>query len=327
MLSSALATGTAQLFLRASQLGYCPADPKNAMAFGDGPLPEHFAVVDAASGKEVFRGVPKPLPGEHWGRFQNHAELDFTALRSPGRFRVAMGGFSSHPFVIAADAFATLPDACLEFMRQQRCGNNPWLGTNCHQLDGRTAYGPVPAGTPIDARGGWHDAGDLLKYLLTSGNATAQMLLAWQLTNSASGDRVDALGNPRTNGIPDILDEARWGLDWMLKLHPAPDQLYHQVADDRDHIGFRLPQNETADYGWGKGGPRVVYAADGQAQGLSQFKSASTGLANLAGRHAAALALAWQVWQNDFHDYSTNEPTMDGTASALLLWSLCNYAR
>ena len=101
------------------------------------------------------------------------------------------------------------------------------------------------------------------------------------------------------NGIPDLLDEARWGLEWMLKLHPAPDQLYHQVADDRDHTGRRLPQNEIADYGWGKGGARVVYFADGQPQGLRQYKSASTGVANLAGRYAAAMALAWQIWKDD----------------------------
>ena len=93
--------------------------------------------------------------------------------------------------------------------------------------------------------------------------------------------------------------KARWGLDWMLKLHPAPDQLYHQVADDRDHIGRRLPQNEIADYGWGKGGARVVYFADGQPQGLRQYKSASTGVANLAGRYAAAMALAYQIWKDD----------------------------
>ena len=85
-------------------------------------------------------------------------------------------------------------------------------------------------------------------------------------------DKVNALGQPYPNGIPDVLDEARWGLEWMLKLHPAPDQLYHQVADDRDHIGRRLPQNEIADYGWGKGGPRVVYFADGQPQGLQQVQ-------------------------------------------------------
>ena len=190
-------------------------------------------------------------------------------------------------------------------MRQQRCGYNPWLRVKCHQLDGRTAYGPLPAGTQIDARGGWHDAGDLLKYHMTAGNATAQMLLAHalprrlELKGAPFADRVDALGDPGPNGRPDLLDEARWGLEWMLKLHPAPDQLYHQVADDRDHIGFRLPQNETADYGWGKGGARVVYFADGRPQGLRKYQSESTGVANLAGRYAAAMALAYQTWKDD----------------------------
>ncbi len=146
---------------------------------------------------------------------------------------------------------------------------------------------------------------DLLKYLITSGNATAQMLLAYELTRrtatraSRFADRVDAQGDPGPNGMPDVLDEARWGLEWMLKLHPAPDQLYHQVADDRDHVGFRLPQNEVADYGRGKGGARVVYFADGRPQGLRQYKSESTGLANIAGRYAAAMALAHETWKSD----------------------------
>ena len=49
--------------------------------------------------------------------------------------------------------------------------------------------------------------------------------------------------------------------DRKPRLHPAPDQLYHQVADDRDHsAGFRQPQNETVDYGWGKGS----YSSNGE---------------------------------------------------------------
>ena len=158
-------------------------------------------------------------------------------------------------------------------------------------------------GSYVDARGGWHDAGDQLKYLLTASNATAQMLLAYQLgrrRQATFADRVNDLGQPVPNGIADLLDEARWGLDWMLRLHPAPDQLYHQVADDRDHsTGFRLPQKETVDYGWGPGSYRVVYSADGKPQGLMQYKSESTGVANLAGRYAAAMALGYQIWKDD----------------------------
>jgi hypothetical protein len=110
------------------------------------------------------------------------------------------------------------------------------------------------------------------------------------------------LGQPVPNGVPDLLDEAWWGLDWMLRLHPAPDQLYHQVADDRDHsTGFRLPQDELVDYGWGKGSYRPVYSADGKPQGLMQYKSESNGVANLAGRYAAAMGLSYQIWKDDLH--------------------------
>ena len=63
-----------------------------------------------------------------------------------------------------------------------------------------------------------------------------------------------------------------------------------------------MPQNEIVDYGWGKGGARVVYFADGRPQGLLEYKSASTGLANLAGRYAAAMALAFQTWKDDPHE-------------------------
>lgn len=288
-----------EIFLRANQVGYAPRDAKLAVAFSHGELGRSFSVADAASGKALFSRRIKSLRGAPWGQFTSHAELDFSSFRKPGRYVLMLGEGRSFPFVINETVNAALPDQLLEFMRQQRCGYNPWLGTNCHQHDGRTAFGPLTNGTPLDARGGWHDAGDLLKYLITSANATAQMLLAHEVGSrkpEARSRNPTADRRPLTSAL---LDEARWGLDWMLKLHPTPDALYHQVADDRDHIGFRLPQNEIADYGWGKGGARVVYFADGQPQGLSQYKSESTGVANIAGRYAAAMALAFQIWKDD----------------------------
>jgi endoglucanase len=299
----------AQTYIRINQVGYRPADAKVAAAMAGSPLPEKFSVVEAATGRRSFEGFAKPVAGS-WGRFEHHAELDFSAVRRPGRYFLRLGAAVSPQFDIGAATYSPLPDQLLEFMRQQRCGYNPWLDAVCHPFDGRTAYGPAPAGTYLDATGGWHDAGDQLKYLLTSSNATAQTLLAYLLEKERGtrggarrapvfADRFNARGQPGANGVPDILDEARWGLDWMLKLHPAPSHLYHQVADDRDHIGWRLPHQETADYGWGKGGYRVVYFADGRPQGLKQYKSKSDGVANLAGRYAAAMALGYQVWKDD----------------------------
>ena len=76
--------------------------------------------------------------------------------------------------------------------------------------------------------------------------------------NSAFPDAVDELGRPGANGRVDVLDEAHWGLEWMLRLHPRPDEPYHQVADDRDHIGWKLPHQDTTEYGWGAGSYRVA---------------------------------------------------------------------
>jgi peptidoglycan/xylan/chitin deacetylase (PgdA/CDA1 family) len=302
LLEPCLAKASNPVFIRANQTGYDVGEPKVAIAFSEGPLPRDFQVIPVDGGGEPrYRAALAPVPEGRWGSFDHHAELDFSDLREPGRYVLKIGTNVSFPFRIGNDPDGDRVEPLLEFMRQQRCGFNPWLNTNCHQLDGRTAYGPLTNGTRMDARGGWHDAGDLLKYLLTSGNATAQMLLAHQLGGehpAVTLDQVDARGLPGANGIPDLLDEARWGLDWMLKLHPEPEHLYHQVADDRDHAGWRLPQNDPVDYGWGGGKARVVYFADGKPQGLLKYQSESTGVANIAGRYAAAMALAYQTWND-----------------------------
>lgn len=299
-----------QINIRINQLGYRPNNSKNAIAFSRTALPQRFVVKNAVTAQIVFAGRSEEVAG-HWGQFDYHTELDFSRVSQPGTYFIEIGDAHSQQFQISNEVFASLPDELLEFMRQQRCGYNPYFDAVCHSLDGRTAFGPLPAGTQIDATGGWHDAGDQLKYLLTASNATAQMLLAYRLAAQHRQakkfqDRFDSLGHTRANGIPDLLDEARWGLDWMLKLHPAPDQLYHQVADDRDHKGFRLPQHDAADYGWGAGRDRIVYFADGQPQGLREFKSESNGVANLAGRYVAAMALAFQIWKDDarMRDYA-----------------------
>ena len=289
----------AQRYIRVNQLGFGPSDVKTAVIFGRESLPQDFRIVNGATGAEVFKGKVNPVAGS-WGQFDRHGELDFSPLRVEGLYVIEAGSARSPKFTISQTVNIQIPDQLLDFMRQQRCGYNPFVDAACHTFDGRTAFGPALAGTYLNASGGWHDAGDQLKYLLTSSNATAQMLLAYQLGPRAKfADNYNNLGQPGSNSIPDILDEAIWGLNWMLRLHPAPDQLYHQVADDRDHKGFRLPHNETVDYGWGSGSYRVVYFADGKPQGLQQYKSESNGVANLAGRYAAAMALGYQIWKDD----------------------------
>ena len=290
-----------RIFIRINQAGYLPGDTKTAIAFSHESFSGNFRLKDSATGKIVFLGaIGAPIASGFGGLFPNNYRLNFSSVKRPGKYRIEIADQISGEFTIGE--YPAYQEDLLFFMRQQRCGYNPYLDIACHKLDGRSFYAPFPDGTFVDTSGGWHDAGDQLKYLITASNATARMILAYELEKKKFIDTVDDLGRPSPNGIPDVLDEAKWGLDWIFKLHPAPDQLFHQVADDRDHRGFKLPNQDNADYGWGPNNYRPVYFADGKPQGLSKWKSRSTGVANIAGRSAAAMAMAFRVWKTDLKD-------------------------
>lgn len=298
------------IYIRANQVGYLPDDSRIAIAFSNKPLNKlKFEIIDAGTGKRVWGPAELGRNAGAYGNFSNHYRLDFTDFRQTGRYRIRISGTSyvSLPFNIGPDAYDGYHELLLSYLRQQRCGYNPFLDEVCHTKDGRTMYGPIPDSTYIDVSGGWHDAGDYLKYLMTTSNAAARLLLSYRENRGKFKDNFNATGHARPNGIPDILDEARWGLDWMLKMHPAPDQLWHQVADDRDHSGWDLPHEDTSDYGWGPGSYRVVYYATGSPQGPGKYENTSTGIANLAGRYAAAMAMAADIWKSDLNRPSFSE--------------------
>jgi hypothetical protein len=132
------------------------------------------------------------------------------------------------------------------------------------------------------------------------------MLMAYRDHPWAFADRFDAGGNAGANGRADVLDEARHGLEWLMRMFPNDRDMYNQLADDRDHSYFDLPYNDSSDYGWGKRGPRPVYPCTGKPQGLFQNKNRSTGYASTAGKYASAFALASQL-------YATRDPAFADT--------------
>ena len=292
------------VYIRVNQVGYLQEDSKVAVAFSNSPFNGRFSVHNSETGKRVFRGKIKASETGAWESFKHYYYLDFSEVKEPGRYYISLpSGVRSAEFGIGrSDSYKNYQEDLIGFMRQQRCGYNPFLDMVCHQRDGRSMYGPMPDSTFIDVSGGWHDAGDQLKYLITSSNATARMLKAYEMEPDKFGDKVNDLGQPGANGIPDVLDEAKWGLDWMHKMHAAPDQLFHQVADDRDHLGMKWPDKDSSDYGWGPNSYRVAYFATGTPQGLREHKSKATGIANLAGRSAAAMAIAARIWRDELDD-------------------------
>ena len=92
------------------------------------------------------------------------------------------------------------------------------------------------------------------------------------------------------NGMADVLDEAKWGLDWLLKMHPKDDWMFNQIGDDRDHMGMRIPKEDTNYYG--KGFERPVYFVSGEPQQRGKFMNNTTGTSSTAAKFASAFALA-----------------------------------
>ncbi len=305
LLFSVLKGQAQEVFFSFNQVGFHPEDTKKAIVFSKEQIKNNVHLVLLPDSSSAARIKPEPLESGKWGDFYYY-EVDFSTLTEEGRYFLwhSASRTASGHFQIGNQAYAGIPEDLLEFMRQQRCGYNPTMDRVCHQRDGRSFFGTMPDSTFVDATGGWHDAGDQLKYLITGSYATGHMLMAYQLFPDRFEDQVNALGQPSPNGIADVLDEAKWGLDWLLKLHPAPDQLIHQVADDRDHRGFKIPDQDNADYGWGPNSYRPAYFATGKPQGLGKYKSESTGMANIAGRSAAALALGARIWKDIDQAYS-----------------------
>jgi|CeladaMinimDraft_18_1061708.scaffolds.fasta_scaffold00008_26 endoglucanase len=288
---------TARHRIRINQLGYLPDAPKVAVLCALEPRTfETFHVVDHHTGHTVLG----PLPVKAGGPFGPCVEayrLDFTELREEGEYRLVAGSAVSPRLRIGRDVYRGAADVLLAYLRQQRSGFNPFFRDSVHhRTDGILVDHPTREGEFIPVAGGWADAADYLQYVTTSANATFLLMQAWRDHPEAFGDEYDARGLPGANGIPDVLDEARHGLEWLVRMYPEDDLMLNQLADDRDHSYLDLPTTDSSDYGWGKGSYRPVYPCTGKPQGLFGNKNRSNGMASTAGKYAAAFALGAVIW-------------------------------
>ncbi|MGQ0816209.1 MAG: glycoside hydrolase family 9 protein [Gemmatimonadota bacterium] len=295
MLSAALQQPN--LSIRVNQVGYLPAAPKTAVVCALEPEPvATFTVIDMR-GRRVF-GPARAQPDNGFGACKQTYRLDFTALRQPGEYIIALGSLASPQIRIGAAVYRGAADTLLLYMRQQRSGWNPLFKDSVHhRTDGVLVDHATREGEFIPTAGGWADAADYLQYVTTSSYATYIMLMAYRDHPNATGDRFLANGMPGPNQTADILDEARHGLEWLLKMFPERELMLNQIADDRDHAFFDLPINDSSDYGWGKRGYRPLYPCTGRPQGLFKNQNRASGKASTAGKYAAAFALGARMFE------------------------------
>lgn len=279
--------------IRINQLGYTTKGIKTAVFGCDKPVASKEFLVKDEKNTIVFYGAISNDFGKY-GPFSNTYRLDFSSFALKGKYSLQVDNIVSPVFIINDTVYHGTADFCLRYMRQQRSGFNPFLKDSCHTHDGYTLYAPVPDSTRIDVVGGWHDASDYLQYSTTSANATYHLLAAYRDFPEVFKDEKLANGLDGPDKIADVLDEAKWGLDWLLKMHPKADWLFNQLGDDRDHRGMRIPKEDTNFYG--RGLERPVYFCNGKPQVRGKFMNNATGVASTAGKFSSAFSLGCRIF-------------------------------
>ena len=289
--------GGATSVIRTNQLGYLPSSTKIAvlMTTEDGTVPM-FVLEDVFTGQNAF-AAPAEKTGP-LGKMKATYRLDFSGFDRPGAYRIKAGNAVSEVFPIGDKVYKGTADFVLNYMRQQRCGYNPYHRDSCHTRDGYIVYHPTKDSLWTDVTGGWHDASDCLQYTATSANALYQMMFAFEEYPEVFSDTHGADGTPGGNGIPDIVDEIRWGMDWLSRMNPSPGEFYNQIADDRDHVGMRRPHDDIADYGWGRNNGRPVYFCSGEPQMRGRRQglfNSTTGVASTTGKFSSSFSAGARV--------------------------------
>ena len=230
-------------------VGYLPQSKKLATVVGGG---EEFTVRDAQTGEEVLRGKLNSS-GDSTGDGPKLKTADFSALDregeyvvsvpgvgESGRFRVAQNLYN-WPFYLTTRAMYLMRCGCAV---EGEFGGDTFKHAACHTDDAYLGHAGGPAGERSDGTGGWHDAGDYNKYTINGAFTAGMILQAWEHFS----DRLTALtlDIPESkNDVPDLLDEVRWELDWLLKMQDEDGRAYHKVST-LQFGGMIPPETETA---------------------------------------------------------------------------------
>lgn len=263
--------------LKLNQLGYLPQGPKIATYVTNSTGATPWSLVDSA-GNEIAQGNTM-LRGIDATSGQKVAIINFTNVTQEGvGYTLRAGNVISFPFAISSALYEPLRQDSLQFFYQQRSGiaidatlvgaeyaraaghvqippNQGDVKVPCQAVhDSLIAYlEPWTCNYTLDVTQGWYDAGDQGKYVVNGGISAAQLLMEFERTR-----HVENLTNPlgdgslrvpeRNNGVPDLLDEARWELEFMLKMQvpagSAPQLFNESMVDMSGMAHHKMHDNQ-----------------------------------------------------------------------------------
>ncbi len=263
-----------------NQIGYLPEGQKFAVITTPA---EYFEIVDFHTQRAVFShhavlfadGTADAASGDTvW-------TANFSELTTPGTYFVRTSNEQSAPFQIAENVYKHVKNDMIKSYYYQRCGctlekkhAGRFTHGCCHSAPATVL--PEPH-TRLDLSGGWHDAGDYGRYTTAAATALAHLLYAYELFPDSFQE---TLNIPETgNGMPDLLNECRYELEWLLKMQLPNGGVFHKVSTWR-HAPFIMPEADTE--------PLYAYAVSSMA----------------VGSFAAVCALAARVYQAFDSDFA-----------------------
>ncbi|MFF5228704.1 glycoside hydrolase family 9 protein [Dactylosporangium sp. NPDC000521] len=233
--------------VRVNQVGYLPDGPKHATVISDATDPLPWQLKDKA-GAVVASGETTPH-GMDPSSGQNTHTVDFSSYKGSGStYTLEVDGKASLPFDLDPKAYRQLAIDAMSFYYPQRSGIaiDDKIAPGYGRAAGHVAESPNGGDTKVpcapgscdytlDVTGGWYDAGDHGKYVVNGGISVAQLMSSYERSPKAAQART--LRQPESGGkTPDVLNEARWELDFLMKMQvPAGQKLagmaHHKVQD------------------------------------------------------------------------------------------------
>lgn len=329
--------------IKVDQFGYRPSDQKiailsdpiNGYNSADSYAPAATIVVKNSSTYQVVysgspaawnSGATETVSGDKVWRF------DFSTVTTLGTYHIAdgnTGDIRSEDFMISDNIYNAVFNTAFKTFYYQRCGlakSAPYALTGyidpiCHSQDITSRYINDPTNTSLykNMSGGWHDAGDYNKYVNFAYSPLLDMLWSYEINPQAWAS--DALNLPESgNSIPDLLDEVKYELDWLLKMQESDGGAYC-VLGVQNYAGASPPSADAAIRYYG---PKTTSAsltlAATFAFAAKQFKkidnSTAQTYANLL-RSKAIQAWSWAdnnpsiTYYNSSNNLASGEQEMD----------------
>jgi endoglucanase len=242
------APGSVVPYLKVDQFGYLPDMRKVAVIVdpqAGANAAESFNPATGANAYQVRRWTDDAVVASRtlvpWKAGATHSQsgdrgwhLDFSTVTTPGSYylfdtanQVGSGRFEIGPSVY--DAVLRQAVRMYFYQRVNFAKSVPYAGarwTDAAAYEGAnqdraatSRWAKGNAATARDLAGGWMDAGDSNKYTTFAQGAVLQLLEAYRANPLVFADD---FGIPESgNGIPDLLDEVQWELDFLKRMQDA----------------------------------------------------------------------------------------------------------